>query len=290
MQLYAHQQEIVDKNPMKTGLWLGTGSGKTRTALALATGRVLVICPKTQRDDENWHREASKMKLSVDLTVMSKEEFRRDVDKLVDSGDKYDTIIVDEAHTCLGVTPNTHYKNKVERPKASQLFYALKEYVAFCEPERLYLVTATVVKSPMTVWGAGVILGKYSLDSFWKFRSIFYIKLPMAGREVYAPKSSLELKQRLAKAVNNLGEVGQLCDYFDVPEQTFKNEFVELTGEQKKAIKEMKTEYPDALVRIGKINQIENGVRSWRGAFLSFAGSRDVRAGQGPLCGSLPGA
>jgi len=260
MNLYAHQQKIVGENPMRTGLWLGTGSGKTRTALALAEGRVLVICPKTQRDDGNWQREAEKMGLDIELTVMSKEEFRRDVDKLVDMGTTFDTIIVDEAHTCLGVTPNTHQKNRMQRPKASQLFYALKGYVQFCQPKRLYLVTATVVKSPMTVWGAGVILGKYSMDSFYKFRNIYYTKLPMAGREVYVPKHNLETKERLARAVNSLGYVGQLSDYFDVPDQTFKNEFVDLTAEQVKAIKESKTDYPDPLVQIGKIHQIENGV------------------------------
>ena len=260
MNLYEHQQKIVDENPTRTGLWLGTGSGKTRTALALARGRVLVICPKTQRDDGNWQREAEKMEIDIDLTVMSKEDFRRDVDKHVDMGIAFDTIIVDEAHTCLGVTPNTHQKNRVQRPKASQLFYALKEYVAFCKPERMYLVTATVVKSPMTVWGAGVILGQYSMDSFYKFRNIFYVKLPIAGREIYAPKKDRGTKERLAKAVNNLGYVGQLSDYFDVPDQSFKNEYVELTADQKKAIKEVKIDYPDPLVQIGKRHQIENGV------------------------------
>lgn len=258
--LYKHQQEIVEENPMKTGLWLGTGSGKTRTALALAEGRVLVICPKTQRDDGNWQREAEKMGIDVELTVMSKEEFRKDVDNLVDMGTTFDTIIVDEAHTCLGVTPNTHQKNRMQRPKASQLFYSLKGYVEFCKPKRLYLVTATVVKSPMTVWGAGVILGQYSMDSFYKFRNVFYVKLPMAGREVYAPKHDVATKERLAKAVNALGFVGQLSDYFDVPDQTFKNEYVDLTAEQTKAIKEVKIDFPDPLVQIGKRHQIENGV------------------------------
>jgi len=260
MNLYEHQQRIVDANPSRTGLWLGTGSGKTRTALALAVGRVLVICPKTQRDDGNWQRECEKMGIDVALTVMSKEEFRRDVDKLVDKGITFDTIIVDEAHTCLGVTPNTHQKNKMQRPKASQLFYALKQYIHFCKPQRLYLVTATVVKSPMTVWGAGVILGKYSMDSFYRFRNIFYVKLPMAGREIYSAKSDHATKQRLAVAVNKLGFVGQLSDYFDVPDQTFKNEYVDLTAEQTKAIKECKTDFPDPLVQIGKRHQIENGV------------------------------
>lgn len=258
MQLYQHQKEIIDADPLKTGLFLGTGSGKTRTALALAKGRVFVVCPKTQRDDQNWQREVENMGIEVNLTVMSKEDFRRDVSKL----GVFDTIIIDEAHTCLGVTPNIHYKNRMPRPKASQLFYALKEYIEKTKPTRVYLVTATIVKSPITVWGAGVILGKWSasMESFYKFRSIYYVRLPMAGREVFAPKKDSATKERLANLVKTIGFVGRLEDYFDVPEQTFHNEYVDLTKEQRDAIKEIKIDYPDPIVAIGKINQIENGV------------------------------
>jgi len=258
MQLYQHQKEIVEADPKKSGIFQGCGSGKTRTALALATGRVLVVCPKTQRDDENWQREAKMLRLDIDLTVMSKEEFRRDVLTLP----KFDTVIVDEAHTCLGVTPSTHFKNRMPRPKASQLFYSLKEFIEKTKPERVYLVTATIVKSPMTVWGAGVILGAWSggIESFYKFRSIYYVRLPMAGREVYSPKSDKETKERLARLVKTIGFVGRLEDYFDVPEQTFHDEYVDLTVDQKKAIKEARLDYPDPIVAIGKINQIENGI------------------------------
>jgi len=256
--LYKHQKEIVDQDVKKTGLWLGTGSGKTRTALAMAKGKTLVICPKTQKEDQNWEREAKEMGIEIDLTVIGKEAFRRDYLTL----GKFDTIINDEAHTCLGVTPSIHYKNKMPRPKASQLFYALKEYITKHNPERIYLVTATIVKSPMTVWGAGVILGQWSanIDSFYKFRSIFYVKLPMIGREVFTAKSDKETKERLGKLVRKIGFVGRLEDYFDVPEQTYKNVFIDLTKEQVTAIKDVKIEYPDPIVAIGKINQVENGI------------------------------
>ncbi len=150
------------------------------------------------------------------------------------------------------------------RPKASQLFYALKEFIEKTKPERVYLATATIVKSPMTVWGAGVILGEWSggIESFYKFRSIYYVRLPMAGREVYAPKKDTATKERLATLVKKIGFVGRLEDYFDVPEQTFHDEYVDLTKEQREAIKEVKIDYPDPIVAIGKINQVENGILS----------------------------
>ena len=121
MNLYAHQQKIVDEDKHYAGLFLGTGAAKTLTALCLARGKTLVICPKTQKEDQNWEREAKKNKLKIDLTVISKEEFKKNASKM----SRYDTVIVDEAHTCLGATPNIRYVKKQPIPKTSQIFEEL---------------------------------------------------------------------------------------------------------------------------------------------------------------------
>lgn len=253
--LYKHQQDIISDDPKRTGLWLGTGSGKTLTALFLARGKTLVIAPKTQKEDRNWERENEKNKLGVDLTVISKETFRRDAHLLP----AYNTVIVDEAHTALGVTSGTKWVKKVEYPKTSQLFEALQTYLNRTQPERLYLCTATILKSAMTVWGAGIILGhKWN---FYTFRQEFYTFVHEVGpRGCWLPKKDTETKERLARIVKSLGYVGRLEDYFDVPEQTYKTDYIELTPTQRQRIKDMKIEYPDPLVRALKVHQIENGV------------------------------
>lgn len=254
MKLFEHQQKIVDENPTRTGLWLGTGGGKTRTALTLAEGKTLVICPKTQKEDQNWERELIKMNKKLDLHVISKETFRRDHAGL----GPCDTLIVDEAETCLGVTPNTRQQKGQTIPKSSQLFEALDAFTTRTRPSRLYLATATITRTPMTVWAAAKILGH---DWNWyEWRDTFYQELPIPGRKIYAIKSGEHQKQKLAEKVNSIGYVGRLEDWFDVPEQTFKNEYVELTAPQKKAINEIKIEYPDPIVAIGKRHQVENGV------------------------------
>lgn len=273
MKLYKHQQDIIDADPKKTGLFLGTGSGKTRIALMLARGRTLVIAPKTQVEDKNWQKEFSKIcediendnggksleyivdsKIFPVLTVISKETFRRDWAIL----SKFDTVIVDEAHTCLGVTPNTRQRNKQIIPKTSQLFETLQWYIEKNNPGRLYLCTATIMRSPMTVWGAAKILG--ADWDFYKFRQTFYVRLPMPGREVWTAKTDDASKDRLAETVRKLGYVGRLEDWFDVPDQNYKTIDIELTEAQKKRIKDMDLEYPEPIVKIGKIHQIENGV------------------------------
>ncbi len=253
-QLYDHQIKIIDEDKARTGIFLGTGAAKTLTALCLARGKTLVICPKTQKEDRNWEREAQKNKLKIDLTVMSKEQFRT----LACGLKSFDTVIVDEAHTCLGATPNVKWVKRQAVPKTSQLFEELQKYLIRTKPKRLYLCTATIMRSPMTVWAGGVILGK-DWD-FYKFRDMFYFRLPMPGREVFQAKNDDDTKEKLADLVRQIGYVGRLEDYFDVPDQTYKNHYVELTTTQKARIKEMALEFPDPLVRVGKINQIENGI------------------------------
>lgn len=277
MSLYAHQEKILayrSKGPGfphedKCGLFLGTGSGKTKTALLLARGDILVIAPKTQVQDRNWEREyrsiieaeVAKYKGNEQprvfkdrLTVMSKEEFRRDAHAL----ERFETVIVDEAHTCLGMTPNIRWRNKKPIPKASQLYEALEAYIARTKPTKLYLCTATIVKSPFTVFAAAQLFGKKW--DFYKFREEFYTRLPMPGREVWSPKRSSAVKDKLANLVRSIGHVGRLEDFFDVPEQTFKTIYVELTPKQKARIKDLPLEYPDPLVLLGKRHQVENGV------------------------------
>lgn len=264
MKLYDHQQKIITDDPKKCGLFLGTGSGKTSIALVLARKMTLVICPKTQKEDHNWEREWNKLyeakQVQCVITVVSKEEFRRDHSSLP----AFDTVIVDETHTCLGVTPNTRQRHRQTIPKASQLFDALETYLQRIKPTRLYLCTATIVKSPLTVWAARWLLGKdkrkNKLKSFYKWRDMFYTRLPMPGREVYAPRHGSKAKDRLALYVRATGYTGRLEDYFDVPDQTFKTVHVGLTEGQKTRLKSLPLEFPDPLVLIGKRHQVENGV------------------------------
>lgn len=257
MPLFEHQKRIIEEDRKYTGLWLGTGSSKTRIALELAQGRILVICPKTLVEDGNWQRENKKWDINKNITVISKETFRRDWEKLP----YFDTVICDEVHGLLGVTPNVRQRKKQVIPKASQLFEALDAFLEKHPPERLYLCTATIVKSPFSVWAAEKLLRKHdgSIGNFMAFRSTYYSHLPMPGREVWVPKKTTLAKEALAKRVHLIGYVGRLEDFVDMPEQTFKTEYLELTESQKKALKEIKLEFPDPLVGAMKQHQIENG-------------------------------
>lgn len=253
--LYKHQIDIIREDRKKAGIFLGTGSGKTLTTLMLASGRTLVVAPKTQVMDGNWIRETKKVgeleRRFTIVDVVSKETFRRDWSIL----DRYDTIIFDEAHTVLGVTPSVRWVKKVPIPKTSQLFEAVISYLEKHKPERVYLVSATIGKSPMTIWAAAKVLG-HEWD-FFAFREKFYFNY---DRNLWIARDAKHLKQRLSEIVNGLGHVGRLHDYFDVPEQTFKTIWIETTKDQDDALKRVKIDFPDPLVQIGKKHQIENGI------------------------------
>lgn len=252
--LYQHQSKIINEDKKKVGLFLGTGSGKTITALHLAKGDTLVICPKTVRDDDVWIKNLYKTKLSLKLSVISKEDFR--LGKFTRK--RYDTIILDEIHQIAGATPSIRYKNRQPIPKCSQIFDKLIDFLKEYPPDRLYGLTATPTRSPMCVWGIAKILGKNW--NFYEFRDTFYFSVKKGYREFFIVKSDEVSKTKLGKVVQNIGYTGRLEDYFDVPSQIYKDIFVELTKEQKEKIKEITTEYPDPLVLTGKRHQVENGI------------------------------
>lgn len=101
---------------------------------------------------------------------------------------------------------------------------------------------------------------KNKMDSFLKFRNIFYVPVKMGMREIWIAKKGKDIQKRLGKCVRGLGYVGQLSDWMDVPEQTYIVKNIPLTKEQITRIKEVSIEWPDPLVAIGKKHQIEQGV------------------------------
>ena len=253
--LYDHQKKIIDADPLKCGLFLGTGASKTRTALVLAEGDTLVICPKQQRDDKTWERENKKWETNKGVMVISKEDLR----KIWDDLPHFDTVIIDEVHNNLGVMPAYVQRNKVQIPKTSQIFDATKKFLEKHPPKRLYLLSATPAPKPMSVWAIGVLLGN-NWD-FHQFRNKYYTEVRIGGvRRIWLPKKTEEIKQELANLIKRLGYTGSLNDFFDVPEQTHKVIEIDLTAEQKVAVTDMSFSEPDPLVRRARLRTIENGV------------------------------
>lgn len=253
--LYEHQKKIINENKLKCGLFLGTGSSKTRTALHLAEGKTLVVCPKQQRDDQTWIHENEKWQTKVDLTVVSKEDLRKNWESLP----YYDTVIIDECHCVLGVLPEYVQRKNVQYPKTSQIFDATQKFLKKHEPKRFYLLSATPVSKPMNMWAIAILLGE-NWD-FYKFREKYYNQIRMgATRRIWMAKTDEVTKNKLAELIKRFGYTGGLNDFFDVPEQTHKTVEIELGPEQKEAAKYITFSEADALVRRARLRTIENGV------------------------------
>lgn len=257
MPLYTHQKKIISDDPKKCVIGFGCGAGKSITALILARKKVLVICPKTIRDAKTWPLNQAKM-LSMsridDLTILSKEEFRARHTTLT----AYDTVIVDEFANGYSISTNVRTVKGVRKPKTSQLYDALDTYLAKHKPERLYLLSATIGKSAMCVYAAGVCIGRKWDHREW--RDTFYKLIHIPGREIYLPDNRKEVQARLLLATQRLGYFGGIEDFFDMPEQTHLVRDVGLTPEQQKAIMMLPVAFPDPLVRAGKAHQLEQGL------------------------------
>lgn len=253
IKLFNHQQKLVDEDPTRCLIAWGTGGGKSLGCLALARGRTLVVTKKVVRDDRVWERE-NERSFRRDLTVISKEDFRRDHETL----DAFETVIFDEAHSVCGATPAVQWVKRQPVPKVSQLFEATVAYLARTCPKRLYMATATPMRSPMAVWAMARILGR-DVD-FFSHRAQYYSKLPVPGREIWKVRTDPTSVKMLADMVRGLGYVGRLEDWFDVPEQTHRVETLPLTAEQKKRLRELPVEFSVPLTLVQKWDQVENGV------------------------------
>lgn len=236
MKLYNHQQAIIDKNPKKHLIAFGTGTGKTLTSLALAHHNqvaVLIIVPKALKI--NWQRNIDKFEGVLCYQIISKEEFRRDWDMIK----PYSALIIDEFHFFANLK--------------SGMSKALIKYQRKHNPKYVWGLTATpYCSSPMNIYSLATHLGhKWS---YWTFFNKFFYNVPMGGRTIPMVKKNIE--KDIADLVKQIGTTCSMEECVDVPDQVFETVYLELTDEQKKAIKEI--DEPQHIVRWTKAHEIEN--------------------------------
>ncbi len=241
-QLFKHQQDFLALNPHRSALIWSCGTGKTRTAIEWAKLEgtpTLVICPKALKT--NWQREGKKWGFHV--TVMSKEEFRRDWGSFVGSNIKQ--VIVDEVHNGF-LTPL--FK--------SQMSKSLRKFLMKTRVNRTLLLTATpFCSSPWNVFNLAYFCGQDW--NYKKFEQAFFNFVRMGPRMVPVAKKGSEAK--LAKLVKKFASVVDIHDVMDVPLQHHTEpEYFALTPKQEIAIKEAYDPLP--IVRYTKQHQIENGI------------------------------
>lgn len=266
MELYAHQKEVIAEKDRpdrkKFGNFRGTGSGKTRTTVALCDGLTLVICPKIQAEEEIWEKEwIAQGRNPHDLVVLSNEQFKKKYlfDKQSVCNYKIpDTIVIDEAHKVAGIQPSEFQKNYIKHPRRSQIFDAVYGYIMFARPDRIIPLTATPAPNPMAVFALGTILGRQW--DYHKFRETFYVEKEIRGRKLWLVNRSKKNKELILKTIRSIGYTGSLQDWFDVPEQTFKIHEVGTTKEQEDCFDELKMLYPDPLIQTGKRQKLEQGL------------------------------
>lgn len=244
IKLYEHQQRLLDKNPRRCLLAWSTGTGKSFMALSLAEknqASVLIIVPKALK--EKWQRDAEMF--PVKHLVLTKEEFK----KLHEELDRFDAIITDEAHYFAGMK--------------SQLSKAHLAYCRRVKPTYIWLLTATpYLSTPWNIYRLAQLLGVrwHYLDFLNKF--FYNVKLPKKEgwmREKFIRKPRPHMEDELARHVKEIGDVVDINECADVPDQVIETVNFTTNKKQKKLIDEVKKTEANPVVKFTKLHQIENG-------------------------------
>lgn len=256
MNLWKHQQDLLDRNPSKWLLAWSTGTGKTGTALMLSEKNcdtTLIVCPKTLK--ENWRREVVRWRgisplvfnskhppanFSIIRTnpimIISKEEFRKFWDVLPG----FDGIIIDEAHSFAGIN--------------SQLSKTMRKYIRKHLIDYTWLLTATpYLRNAWNIYVLGNLLGQ--MWEYSAFRAKFFYERYMGSRSFWEARPGME--EDIAALVGVLGSAVKLEDCIDMPEATYLTEYFKPTKEQEAATKKITETLP--IVRFTKLHQICGG-------------------------------
>lgn len=170
--------------------------------------------------------------------VITKEEFRRDYEKLGHWGG----VIIDESHAFSGMK--------------SQLSKRMIKWLTTNSIDIRILCTATpYLSSPLNIYRLAQILG-YKWN-YMEFINRFFFYVPMGARQIPMVKKGIE--PEIARLVQKIGDVVKLEDCVDVPEQIHTVEYFALNQTQKRMIAKIEAEETNPLVKFGKIHQIEQG-------------------------------
>jgi len=238
--LYSHQIKLLDKNPERCLICHQTGCGKSRTSIELAyknCNSFLVICPKSLK--EQWRREIEKWRegRNASWLVVSKEEFRRDWDRL----EKFEGVIVDEIHFFLGMK--------------SQMMKSLLLYFKKHDIKYRWGATATpFLSSAWSIYVAAKLLGHDW--GYNKFKQRFFYDVRFGNRIIPVQREGIE--SEIAQLVKMIGDTVSMNEIVDIPDQIFETEYIKLTSKQSAMIKNI----PDILpvVRYTKEHQISQGI------------------------------
>ena len=246
MKLEPHQQQVIDDNKDKIGLFFDRGIGKTVIALSLAQSKTYVVCKKQQKDEQNFIKECEKFNLTVDLTIFTRDEFRKHHKTL----EPCDTLIIDEADQMLNGDIAV-WRGRMSM-KSSGIAKALKWFIDNKKPTRVYPASATILRTPVVLYNVAYVLGhKWNLEEYIK--TFYYVREEKA-------KVDTKKNDRLVKNARNLGYTGSHKKYKYVPEQVIIPVFLPLTTEQEHHINEVKMQYTNSSVQLGKMYQIHNGI------------------------------
>lgn len=220
MNLYAHQQRFIDKNPDRALLVWETGTGKTVAGCLWLQKRKdrrrLVVCPKAII--KKWEADIKKWKVEGKVEVISRDDIKK-VDLF-----PYRAIILDEAQDFA-----SPLFDKSRSQRSTVLYNHIKQH-----PDTHVLeLTATPVRStPFNIHTLACYLG-----IFWplkNFRSEFFYFTDLFGHFHWEKKTDWRINIR--SYVESISDIVLMSECVDVPKQEEEVIKIEWTKKQEEAL------------------------------------------------------
>lgn len=240
--LKPHQKRIVDENKPRALLALGTGTGKSLTAIRLMEKNkvscIQVICPKSIK--EEWYRKHEEYGCKIPLLVATKEEMKASKHLVY----KPNTgVIIDESHKVVNPT--------------SGLFKALIKYLKQLNPEYIYCLSATpLTKNAWSLFGHAKILGFN--PNYVKFRSVFFAQVRMGPRIVWLQRKKIGYSASSFLSKINTYTI-DLKDVTKVGQAIHEIQYIGLTPSQITIKEDIEMKETMPIVLNTKIHQLEQG-------------------------------
>lgn len=252
----------------------GCGVGKTIASLYAFSDvkTILVLTPKFLRDTKSWSKDLSKITRDLEVTHLSKEDFKKEHHSL----GVYDVVILDEACEWLtsGVRPEQRISKHIPYIDTSDIYQCVHEYLQEKPPEYILLIDATpLLNKPLAAWAAMDILGllqteriashqwfvekfytplKKGYATFWKEKTIPSRHCSKAETE-QAQKDILYVWKKIAVFVDDDAKIPPIEE--DI--------FVPMTPELKAILDEVAGEYSGNPSLNGRLFGAQNSHRSF---------------------------
>lgn len=242
MKLMRHQKDAIDfinSHPVG-GVFLPTGTGKTRTILAWiqqSKMKTLLVVPLPLIS--SWLEENRKSGTNLKIQNLRSGKFSIQPDAWIVNLESLDKAVPHKRFfDCVVIEESTKIANRTSQRSR-------KLYKEFGQISRKYLISGNPVpRDPTQIFGQYLFLdsnifGRNYYSFMYKYFRLDHWKRPYFSKVAQSYFISKELEHDYNEKFHSIAFVRKKSECVDLPPKVYKTSYVELSGEQLHAYKEM---------------------------------------------------